>query len=95
LVVLCFAAAGLSGRARAQCITYEQQTLTASNPQSFDSFGLGCAVQDDVAVASRRGDQQNTGSAIVYRLQGATWVEEQEVTASDGVPDDLFGTSLD
>ena len=57
----------------------------------------GILPQDDVAVVGAYGHDglgSNSGSAYVYRFDGSTWIEEQELLASDGAQSDDFGYSV-
>ncbi len=75
----------------------EEQKLTAWDGAAWDDFGTSVSVSGDVAVVGARGDDgagSGSGSAYVYRFDGNTWVEEQELTASDGARYDHFGISV-
>jgi hypothetical protein len=72
----------------------EEQKLTASDGVAHDHFGWGVAVDGDTVVVGARagdGNAPDSGAAYVFRWNGATWVEEQKLTASDGASGDLFG----
>ena len=76
----------------------EEQKLTASDAAAFDQFGYSTSVSGETAVV---GAFQTScaagaycGSAYVYRRSGTSWVQEQELTASDAEADDLFGWSV-
>jgi hypothetical protein len=71
-----------------------EQKLAAPDGASQDYFGWGCALRDDVAVVGAYWDDDlgtNSGSAYVYRYNGATWNFEQKLLPSDGVAQDWFG----
>ncbi len=77
----------------------EEQKLTASDSAENDRFGFSVSVSGDVAVVGAYGDDDlgfNSGSTYVYHYDAPTlmWVEEQKLTASDGVADDGFGGSV-
>lgn len=75
----------------------EEAKLTASDASAGDRFGLAVALSNDVAVigAAFNGDGGfYSGSAYVYRFDGATWVQEAELTAANAGPNDLFGFSV-
>jgi len=75
----------------------EEQKLTASDGAAFDNFGSSVSVSGDVAVVSAYQDDDNggnAGSAYIFRYNGAMWVEEQKLLASDGAADDQFGISV-
>jgi MYXO-CTERM domain-containing protein len=98
------AVVGAKGRASGQGAAYvfvrsgstwsQQQELTASDGAAGDLFGLTVAVNGDTAVvgASYRASRQ--GAAYVFVRAGSTWSQQQELTASDGAANDLFGCSV-
>jgi hypothetical protein len=53
---------------------------------SGDTMVVGVERDDDLGVAS--------GSAYVFVRCGGVWVQQQKLTAPDGAPADLFGTSV-
>ena len=55
---------------------------SAPSPFGFDFFGVSVAVSGDVAVVGA--PFNTTGAAYVFRYDGASWVEEQLLLASDG-----------
>ncbi|MHC4320640.1 MAG: FG-GAP repeat protein, partial [Planctomycetota bacterium] len=70
--------------------------LLASDGASLDYFGTSVAVSGDVAVVGAPDDDDNgaeSGSAYVYRWNGASWVETK-LLASDGAAYDRFGESV-
>ena len=74
----------------------EQQELTASAGAASDSFGSSVSVSGDTLVAGAPGIFPATtpGGAYVFVRSGTTWTEQQKLLASDGLPDDEFGTSV-
>jgi len=75
----------------------EEQKLIASDGEAFDQFGWSVALAGDVAVAGAPfsdDDGSGSGSAYVYRFDGASWVEEQKLIASDAAAGDFFGFSV-
>ena len=76
----------------------EQQKLLASDGAPGDLFGSSVSVSGDtVVVGAYRDDTPggvDVGSAYVFVRSGATWSEEQKLTASDGAPSDNFGDSV-
>ncbi|GAJ02326.1 unnamed protein product, partial [marine sediment metagenome] len=74
----------------------EEAKLTASDGAATDCFGGFVSISGDRAVIGARFDDDNglsSGSAYVYRWDGAAWVEEAKLTASDGAAGDQFGCS--
>jgi len=89
-VLLCAAPA----RAQVPC---EAAKLLASDPDDDDRFGQAVSLDGEVALvgAFKHDDQGlNSGSAYVFRFDGATWVFEQELVALDGGSSDRFGWSV-
>jgi hypothetical protein len=75
----------------------QEQKLTASDGVDGDQFGSSAAISGDVVVVGARWDDDNgtnSGSAYVYRFDGASWMEEQKLTRTDGAADDEFGYSV-
>ncbi|MCH8153512.1 MAG: FG-GAP repeat protein, partial [Planctomycetes bacterium] len=76
----------------------EAQKLLASDGAGWNHFGHAIAMDGGIALIGAGGhlhdDNSGTGSAYVFRYNGATWVEEQELLASDGAWQDNFGTSV-
>jgi hypothetical protein len=72
--------------------------LTASDGASGDQFGSSVATYGDVAVIGAPEDSNDNGSAsgaaYVFDGAGGTWTQAAKLTASDGAPDDWFGTSV-
>ena len=75
-----------------------EQKLLASDAGLLDNFGGdSISVSGDVILIGARGDDDNgssAGAAYVYRDDGASWVEEQKLLASDGAADDWFGAAV-
>ena len=81
---------GATGNALAQTET----RLLASDGDSFDGFGVNVSIDGDVALVGASADDDNgdiSGSAYVFRWDGANWVEEQKLLPSDGQSGDRFG----
>jgi FG-GAP repeat len=76
----------------------QQQELTASDGAAGDDFGSSVALADNVALvgAYRKtvGSNGFQGAAYVFTFNGGTWVQQQELTASDGSAFDQFGWSV-
>ena len=76
----------------------ELAKLTASDAMPWDEFGCSVSLSGSVAVIGAPGrdcdDGPFCGAAFVYRLDGAGWIEEAKLTASDGAANDTFGASV-
>jgi hypothetical protein len=75
----------------------EEAKLTASDGAAGDRFGFSVSVSGDVAIVAAFLDDDagtDSGSAYVFRFDGAAWNEEAKLAASDGAADDHFGISV-
>jgi hypothetical protein len=76
----------------------QQQELTAPDGVANDCFGYSVALSASTAIIGALGKtvggNTNQGAAYVFSLVGGTWVLHQELTASDGGNDYLFGQSV-
>jgi len=75
----------------------EEEKLTPSDGAGEDHFGGAVAVSGDTVVVGSMWDDDNgsfSGSAYVFRYDGSDWVEEEKLTASDGVAYDYFGGTV-
>jgi hypothetical protein len=72
----------------------EAQKLLASDGARGDSFGYSVAVSGDTALIGAWGDAKY-GSAYVFTRDAAgTWTEQQKLSASEGLVNDVFGQSV-
>jgi YVTN family beta-propeller protein len=73
-----------------------QATLHAPDAQPGDQFGEAVAISGNTVVVGGSKDYGGpAGSAYVFVRKGTTWSERAHLTASDGVPDNRFGISVD
>ncbi len=77
----------------------EEQKLTATVAETNAQFGSSVAIDDDVAFVGTKnegntGGSDGSGAVYVFRYNGANWVEEDKLTASDAAPSDQFGSSV-
>jgi hypothetical protein len=76
----------------------EEAQLTSSTGAANDFFGVSVSVSGDVIVVGANkndiGGNDYEGSATVFRWNGVSWVEEVELTSSDGAANDGFGISV-
>ncbi|MFO0985424.1 MAG: hypothetical protein U1E76_27445 [Planctomycetota bacterium] len=68
-----------------------EQRLATDDATSADCYGCSVSVSGNVAVVGASGDDQNAGSAHVFGYDGASWVQEQALTAADAAANDFFG----
>ncbi len=95
------AAGILCGRPResvAQCDLEWGVKLVGSDAVPGDGFGYPVALSGNIAVVGAPLDDcdagADCGSAYVFRFDGAVWVEEGKLAATDATPNDQFGSSL-
>jgi hypothetical protein len=81
---------GFAPSARAQC---EVAKLFGVGGVDGDDFGRSCGVSGDVIVVGDPSEEDSQGAAYVYGRDGAEWIQEVRLTASDGRPQDIFGSS--
>lgn len=75
----------------------QQDKLTAADGAPADYFGFAVGIYGDtIAVGTPDDDDagSKSGSVYIFRFNGTSWIQEQKLTASDGVTDDKFGTSV-
>ncbi len=76
----------------------QQQKLAAADGSPFDIFGRYVAIAGNTVVVTAGQDDiaanVDQGSAYVFVRSGATWTEQQKLTAADGAPIDFFGDSV-
>ncbi len=75
-----------------------ETTLTASDGDFNDMFGWSVSIDGDAILIGARDDENDalpqSGSAYVFRYNGADWVEEAKLTDPNGEAGDLFGVSV-
>ena len=75
----------------------EEAKLTASDGAQGDYFGDSVSVSGDTVIVGASRDNDNariSGSAYIYRFDGANWIEEAKLAASDAAEFDHFGCSV-
>ncbi|MBS1786169.1 MAG: hypothetical protein JST85_00500 [Acidobacteria bacterium] len=76
----------------------QQQKLTANDGGASEYFGTAVAINRDTVVVGAEFDNigMNSvqGSAYVFTRSGNNWTQKQKLTASDGVANDHFGSSV-
>lgn len=87
--------AGLDDSAGAQCEVSDLARLSASDAALGDQFGGALAISDQVIVCGAPYTDapalNDSGSAYVFRQQGADWTQEAVLTAHFAASSDLFG----
>lgn len=73
----------------------QEQKLEASDMAATDFFGTSVSVSGSVIASGAPFDDDtaiSTGSVYMFRYDGATWVEEEKLTALDPTANVRFGT---
>ena len=76
----------------------QQAELTASDGVGYDQLGYSVAVSGSAALVGSPCHPAvgpcGPGAAYVFTQSGTSWIQQAELTASDGVPQDQFGWSV-
>jgi parallel beta-helix repeat protein len=71
--------------------------MVAGDAAASDQYGISVAVSGSTIAIGAHADDDggtNTGSVYVYTGSGASWTQQQKLTASDRAASDQFGRSL-
>src|SRR4029077_6530858 len=68
--------------------------LTASDGAQYNAFGYSVAISGSMAVVGAPWHNNYQGAVYVFVESGGTWVQQAELTASDGKANDIFGLSV-
>ncbi len=69
--------------------------LAASDGAASDRFGTSVAISGDTAiVGAPAAGNVDQGAAYIFVRNGSNWIEQQELTPSDGLKGDWFGWSV-
>jgi len=71
-----------------------QQKLLASDGSTDHFFGSSVSLDANTAAIGAPLVLFGTGAAYVFVRTGTAWTQQQKLLASDGAPNDFFGTSL-
>ena len=76
----------------------QQDELTASDGGANDHFGGSVAISGDTVVVGafhhNVGSNAGQGAAYVFVKSGEAWIQQAELTSSDGGAGDAFGSSV-
>jgi hypothetical protein len=72
----------------------QQDTLTAGDGKSGDTFGGSLALNGGTALVGAGFANRNAGAAYVFVRVGSRWVQQARLAATDGVASDWFGVSV-
>jgi predicted amidohydrolase len=71
--------------------------LTAADAANYDNFGYSVSISGDYAIVGAHLDDDNgssSGSAYIFKRDGASWGEQAKLLAADGAAGDQFGGSV-
>ena len=72
----------------------QHQELSASNGSAFNYFGQSVAVSGNTAMVGGYDSNLKQGAVYVFARSVAGWVQQAELTASDGSGNDQFGSAV-
>ena len=76
----------------------QEAILIASDKARGDNFGTSVSISGDVAIVgafyASPGGISDAGKAYIFRYNGASWIQEAILTASDKAANDNFGVSV-
>jgi hypothetical protein len=75
----------------------QQAKLHAIDAEEGDNFGYSVSLDGDTAIIGAYYDDDNdlnSGSAYVFTRSNAIWTQQSKLLASDGTPEDNFGTAV-
>ena len=75
----------------------QQAKLTASDGSIYDYFGISVCIAGDYTIVGAYcddHDEDDSGSAYIFKRNGTAWTEEAKLNASDGGGEDFFGVSV-
>jgi uncharacterized repeat protein (TIGR01451 family) len=79
-------------------LIYLEQKVITLDGATYDSLGVSVALSGDTALVGADQDDVGVnidqGSVYVFLLVGDTWIQQAQLTASDGGENDSFGHSV-
>ncbi|MEO7046964.1 MAG: FG-GAP repeat protein [Ferruginibacter sp.] len=76
----------------------QQATLTAGDGAAQDQFGYSVSISGSYAIVGAVnktvGANSAQGKIYIYHYTGTAWIQQAALTGSDGVANDIFGTSV-
>ncbi len=89
---------GAWGDCGTNAVIGDYNPATASDGAANDNFGNSVSISGNYAIVGASGDDiganVNQGSSYFYFFNGTTWVQQQKVTAPDGLAGNNFGTAV-
>ena len=71
-----------------------EQTLTAADGATDDTFGEAVAIDGDTLVVGATSSDGDKGAVYVYQRSGDVWTQTAKLSASDGATSDSLGSSV-
>ena len=74
-----------------------EQKIVALDGANLDKFGSGVGISGNVAIVGAKADDTtstDSGSAYVFRYNGASWVQEQKLAPSQAISPHEFGAAV-
>ncbi|SPD75284.1 exported hypothetical protein [uncultured Desulfobacterium sp.] len=72
--------------------------LKADDAASLDNFGRAAAISGDYAIVGAPLDdvagKSDSGSAYIYKREGAAWIKQAKLVAGDAAASDYFGCAV-
>ena len=68
--------------------------LTASDGEGDDHFGCSVSISGDYAIVGAYGDDNNRGSAYIFKREETGWTQQAKLTDSHNETDSYFGCSV-
>ena len=74
----------------------QQQKLIASDPDTYENFGISVSLSSDGNTALVGADRKSsyTGAAYIFIRSGSSWTQQAKLVASDSATSDKFGASV-
>lgn len=75
----------------------EQSKILADDGDNFDQFGIRVGISHEYAIVGARYEASNgnlAGAAYIFHRDDTTWNQQAKLLASDGGPDDNFGSAV-
>jgi hypothetical protein len=73
----------------------QEAKLLFPDGEMNDWYGWSASIDGDTVIIGAPGDNENdTGSAYIFKRDGTSWAQEAKLLASDGAAYDSFGTSV-
>ncbi len=78
----------------ARGVDYEEAAELVASTGVPDEFGTALALDGETLLIGAEREDGARGAVYVFRREGAAWLEAQRLVASDGTPNDGFGSAV-